>query len=245
MKYKLVALDIDGTTLNSRHEISAETEKWINTALKEGVHVCFSTGRSIRSVYPYLLQLGLKTPVVTVNGSEVWSEPDQLKIRHLMDVDIVKQMHKIAVELDVWYWAYTVEGLFNNEKWAENADALHWMKFGFQTEDEQKLQHIRHILQSWGTLEITNSSPINLELNPKGISKASGLQEVCRLLNINMSQVVAMGDSLNDIAMIQAVGLGVAMGNAQEEVKRVADFTTATNDEDGVAQVIREHVLNR
>jgi hypothetical protein len=98
-------------------------------------------------------------------------------------------------------------------------------------------------VDSWSTLEITNSHPCNLELNPKGISKASGMRKVCELLGITMSEVVAMGDSMNDLSMIRAAGLGVAMGNAQDGVKAAADLVTATNDEHGVAKVIREYVL--
>lgn len=90
---------------------------------------------------------------------------------------------------------------------------------------------------------MTNSHPCNIELNPKGVSKASGLKEVCRRLGIDMSEVVAVGDSLNDLAMIREAGLGVAMGNAQEEVKKAADWTTVTNEEDGVAEVIFKKVL--
>jgi hydroxymethylpyrimidine pyrophosphatase-like HAD family hydrolase len=90
---------------------------------------------------------------------------------------------------------------------------------------------------------VTNSHPCNLEINPIGISKASGIEEVCRLIGISMSEVVAMGDSLNDMAMIKAAGLGVAMGNAQEELKAAADLVTVTNNEHAVAKIIREHIL--
>ncbi|MDF2963402.1 MAG: Cof-like hydrolase, partial [Paenibacillus sp.] len=98
-------------------------------------------------------------------------------------------------------------------------------------------------LEAWGVLEITNSHPLNLELNPKGINKASGIRQVCSLLGIGMSQVIAMGDSLNDESMIREAGLGVAMGNAQDEVKEFADVITATNEEHGVAKIIEQYVL--
>lgn len=94
-----------------------------------------------------------------------------------------------------------------------------------------------------GGLQMTNSSPVNIEINPAGVSKASGVAEVCKLLGIEMSEVVAVGDSLNDLAVIEAVGLGVAMGNAQEQVKEAADLIVASNNEDGIVEVIREHIL--
>ncbi|MNR51606.1 Sugar phosphatase YidA [compost metagenome] len=80
-------------------------------------------------------------------------------------------------------------------------------------------------------------------MNPLGVSKATGVEAVCDLLGISMSEVIAMGDSQNDIAMIREAGLGVAMGNAQEEVKQIADITTVTNNEHAVAQVIRKYLL--
>lgn len=118
-----------------------------------------------------------------------------------------------------------------------------WLKFGFYTENEVNRKAIYQAIASWDAIEMTNSHPFNIECNPKGINKASGLREVCKLYGINMSEVVAIGDSLNDVAMIREAGLGVAMGNAQEEVKKIADIVTATNDEDGVARVIQNFVL--
>jgi hypothetical protein len=98
-------------------------------------------------------------------------------------------------------------------------------------------------LQDLGGLEITNSTPTNLEINPLGVNKAYGIGEVCKLLGIEMSQVVAVGDSLNDLAAIQAAGLGVAMGNAQETVQQEADAVVASNNEDGIAEVIEKYIL--
>ncbi|MBO9605664.1 MAG: HAD hydrolase family protein [Paenibacillaceae bacterium] len=154
-------------------------------------------------------------------------------------------MRELAVTSDTRYWGYTPEGDFNKDNWPDDPASAQWLKFGFSSLDGEKPRIIRATLESWGGLEITNSSPYNLELNPIGISKASGVSEVCRLLGIGMHEVIAVGGSLNDIAMIRAAGLGIAMGNAQDEVKRVADAVTATNDEDGVAEVIERYIFGR
>lgn len=241
--YKLIALDMDGTVLSEQKTISEQNRKWIYAALDAGVTVIFSTGRGVQSALPFIEELKLATPIVAVNGSEVWKQPHVLLKRHLMNVEWIRRMHKMAVDLDTWYWAYAVEGIFNKEQWADDVEAVHWLKFGFYTEEPEKLRLVRTTLSEWGVLEITNSHPNNLELNPKGISKASGVLEVCKLLGIGMSEVIAVGDSLNDIAMIREAGLGVAMGNAQDEVKAVADAVTATNDEDGVARVIQQYIF--
>ncbi len=234
---------MDGTVLNKEGAVSPENRKWINAALEAGVTVSFSTGRGVQSALPIIEEMQLTTPIVAVNGSEVWERPGKLLRRHLMDAEVMGRMHALAVEYDTWYWAYAVEGVFNKEKWLDDPSSVQWLKFGYFTEDSDKLRLIRATLETWGGLEITNSHPNNLEINPGGISKASGVGEVCRLLGIGMHEVIAVGDSLNDIAMIRAAGLGVAMDNAQDAVKRAADAVTATNDEDGVAHVIRRYIF--
>jgi HAD superfamily hydrolase (TIGR01484 family) len=241
--YKLIALDMDGTLLDDEQRISLENRKWINNAVEAGINVCFSTGRGIQDVLPYGVDLNLKTPIVTVNGSEVWEKPNVLLNRYFLETKWVERMHQLAVEHDAFYWGFTVEGLHRKDHWHVNLKSSEWLKFGLHTGNDESRNAIYEEIASWDVIEITNSHPLNIECNPKGINKASGLQEVCTLLGIQMSEVVAIGDSLNDVAMIRASGLGVAMGNAQDEVKKIADMVTAANNEDGVAKVIQNYVL--
>lgn len=244
MKYKLLALDMDGTLLNDKQQITPETEKWIHKAAAAGVHVCLSTGRGYDEAVPYGDQLGLGTPMITVNGSEVWKSPHELYHRELLDKSLVAEMHAIARDKQVWFWAYAVEGSYNEANWnPELLDRNQWMKFGYFTKDDELRHEVLLRLHQLGGLEITNSSPYNLEINPAGISKASGIRTVCGLLGLEMSEVVAVGDSLNDLAAIEAAGLGVAMGNAQDAVKEKADVVTASNNEDGIAWIIRDYIL--
>lgn len=244
MKYKLLALDMDGTLLNDNHQISPETEKWIHKAAAAGVHVCLSTGRSYDEAAPFGKQLGLETPMITVNGSEVWKSPHELYRRELFDKAIIAKMYAIAQEHHVWFWAHSVEGSYNEQNWKLSLlDTDQWLKFGYHTENAEVRHRILMQLQDLGGLEITNSSPYNLEVNPEGINKASGIRTVCKLLGIDMSETVAVGDSLNDLAAIQAAGLGVAMGNAQVAVKENADVVTASNNDDGIAHIIRDYIL--
>lgn len=242
--YKLIALDMDGTFLTEDKRISAENKAAIQAAAEAGVTVMFATGRGIQNVAGYVEELQLAAPIVTVNGSEVWSAPDVLHSRTLLDVELLKEMRAIALEYDTWYWAYSVDGIYNRDNWPDDIDSRQWLKFGYYYEDADKLSAIRAKLEAWDVLEITNSHPSNIELNPKGINKASGIRQVCGMLGIDMSQVIAMGDSLNDESMIREAGLGVAMGNAQEEIKKLADVVTGTNEEHGVAQIIKQYVLS-
>lgn len=244
MTYKLIALDMDGTVLDDEQRISADNKKWIQHALEQGVTVCFATGRELKKITPYMLDLEMNTPIVAVNGSEVWENPKCLLKRHTIDDKWVEKFVTIAQEHDLWIWVTAVEGKYNLQTWEPALLGTNrWLKFGFHTERDDIRHAIYEQFASYDVLEITNSHPHNLEFNPKGINKAQGLKDICETLNIDMSQVLAMGDSTNDVAMLRAAGLGVAMGNAQQVVKDMADLVTVTNNEHGVAKVIREIVL--
>ncbi|WP_262360921.1 Cof-type HAD-IIB family hydrolase [Gorillibacterium timonense] len=242
-RYKLIALDMDGTVLNEESQISPENRKWMERAIEHGVPVMFATGRGLQSVQPYVQELGLASPMVAANGSEVWEAPGRLKTRHLMEVEWIHEMVELAKKHDSWFWGYAVEGLFNKERWLDDPGSVEWLKFGFYLEDAEVLAKIYAELEQTGRYELTNSHPFNIEVNPHGVSKESGMREVCDMLGITMDEVIAMGDSLNDLKMIRAAGLGIAMGNAQEEVKAAADYITALNTEDGVARAIEKFVF--
>jgi hypothetical protein len=242
--YKLIALDMDGTLLTDSKQISAENAKWIARAVERGVTVVMATGRGMQLIRPYTDQLGLDSPVVAVNGGEVWSSPQRLHKRHTLDWRQVDWLRGIALQLGVWYWAYTTEGKLNRDTWGDTVLADHvWLKFGYASKDLAALDRVKAMLDETGAYECTNSHPTNVEVNPSDVSKAAGLRDVCRLLGIDMSQAVAMGDSVNDLSMITEAGLGIAMGNAQEEVKQNAAAVTASNEEDGVAKAIQRYVF--
>ncbi|CAH1058246.1 Cof-type HAD-IIB family hydrolase [Paenibacillus pseudetheri] len=244
-KYRLLALDMDGTLLNDEQIITPTTVKWLQKAVDAGVHVCLSTGRAFTSAFPYAEQLGLVTPMITVNGSEVWRAPHEIYRRSLMDPMLVQQMYELAKEDDIWFWAYSTEKVHKQDNWDGDVTGREWLKFGYHTEDDDLRHKLLLRLQDMGGLEITNSSPHNLEINPLGVNKAAGIMEVCKLLGLDMSQVIAVGDSLNDLAAIQQSGLGVAMGNAQETVKEEADAVVASNNNDGIAEVIQKYIFNK
>lgn len=243
-KYRLLALDMDGTLLNDEQIITPTTVEWLQKAVDAGVHVCLSTGRAFTSAFPYAEQLGLGTPMITVNGSEVWRAPHEIYRRSLMDPMLVKQMYELAKEDDIWFWAYSTEKVHKQDNWDGDVTGREWLKFGYHTEDDELRHKLLLRLQDMGGLEITNSSPHNLEINPLGVNKATGIKEVCKLLGLEMSQVIAVGDSLNDLAAIQQAGLGVAMGNAQETVKEEADAVVASNNNDGIAEVVQKYIFN-
>lgn len=240
---KMIAIDMDGTLLNNEHEISTENRQAIKEAEERGVHVVISTGRTRMTSDDLVKSLSLNSYTINVNGSEIWDESGQLVERTLLATEFIEKMWELKQKYDTYCWGATVGNVWRKGI-PEDLTAHEWMKFGFDIPDNEIREIIFKELSSIEALEVSNSSPTNLEINAKGVNKAKALEKVCKLLGITMDNVMALGDSLNDLAMIKEAGLGVAMGNAQEDVKAAADAITKSNVEDGVAHAIRKYVLS-
>ncbi|MBS8264280.1 HAD family phosphatase [Mesobacillus boroniphilus] len=240
---KLIALDMDGTLLDDRHVVSEENRRAIKEAEKKGVRVVLSTGRSLKTARDYVLSLELSSYLVTINGGEIWGPNGELVQRSMVDTEHIKWMYELSQKHRAGFWATSSEDVWRN-KMPEDLFSQEWIKFGFHIEEDEIRESVLKELKDKGIFEISNSSLKNIEVNALGINKARGLQKVCDLLGISMDNVMAVGDSLNDIAMITEAGLGIAMGNAQETVKEAADDVTGTNQDGGVAQAIQKWVLS-
>lgn len=240
--FKLIALDMDGTLLNEQGAISEENSLAIQEAQAKGIHVVLSTGRSILTCENYAKSLNLSSYLVTVNGSEIWDCSGNLHERNKLHAEYIQMMWEWANTNKTYFWAISTDKVWRNQM-PDDLFAHQWLKFGFDIADDSLRETILQRLLSNQHLEVSNSSPTNIEINAAGVNKANGLLHVCSKLRISMDEVIAMGDSLNDIEMIKAAGCGVAMGNAQNEVKKAADWITDTNEEDGVAKAIRYWVL--
>lgn len=240
---KLIALDMDGTLLNEQHEVTEENRQAIREAENRGVRVVLSTGRSLKTARDYVLSLELSSYLVTVNGGEIWGPNGELVERSIVDTEYIQWMYDLTRKHNTGFWATSSQDVWSN-KIPEDLFSQEWLKFGFYIEEEEIRESVLKELNDKGSFEISNSSLKNIEVNALGINKAKGLEKVCGLLGISMENVMAVGDSLNDIAMITEAGLGIAMGNAQETVKKAADDITGTNQESGVAQAIKKWVLS-
>lgn len=240
---KLVALDMDGTLLNKAGKISEENRRAIKEAENQGVFVVLSTGRSFATCSDFAKSMELQSYLITVNGSEIYDNQGKLVERNIVDSDSIQWMWELSQKYGTHFWAISCDNIYR----AEMPEKIHdsqWLKFGFDTDDESIRKIIMDELVSKGNFEISNSSPTNIEVNAMGVNKAKAIKLVCSLLDITMDNVMAVGDSLNDLAMISEAKVGVAMGNAQEIVKEKADWVTATNEEDGVAKAIRKWALS-
>jgi len=241
-EFKLIALDMDGTLLNNQQEISEENRAAIAKAQEQGVHVVLSTGRSLLTCREYAQSLQLSSYLITVNGSEIWDESGQLVERKLIDASHIEKMWNLTQDHKLNFWAVTTDKVWRDE-FPEDIASQEWLKFGYDIPDDALREEVLKQIAGISDFEISNSSLTNLEINALGINKAKGIMTVCERLGISMDEVIAMGDSLNDMAMIEAAGCGIAMGNAQEAVKEAADWVTDTNVNNGVAKAISHWVL--
>jgi len=235
---KLVALDMDGTLLTKDHEVSVANQEMIAKAQAQGIIVMLCTGRWLTFCEPYAEKLSLDTYFVTVNGGEIWTATKELVERHELTAETIESMWHLGDKVGINMWMTSTTGNFMRSERPDDFYAYQWLKIGYSTEDHKKLAAIKKQLKTYEGLELTNSLPTNIEVNPHGVNKASALIRVCKELGITMDEVMAVGDSMNDIKMIEQAGIGVAMGNAQKEVKDAADFITDANYDDGVAKAI-------
>jgi HAD superfamily hydrolase (TIGR01484 family) len=239
LQIRLLALDLDGTLLTDDKKITENTKYWIQQAQEAGITVIFATGRGWQNAVMYWEELGLTGPMVLVNGADLRKSPDEPWIQHVISKEEIRRLHELAVHHDARFWGYSMESFTRDKEWTDEMLEREWLKFGIRHEDPETLQTMWNTVESWGTLEITQSTPVNMEISVKGVTKETGVRRVCQLLGIGMEEVAAAGDSMNDMYLLQAAGLGVAMGNADETVKSIADMTTDTNENEGVAKLIQ------
>lgn len=239
---KLIALDMDETLLTSEKEVSQPTKDKVTEALTKGAHVVLSTGRWIDTCHPFAKSLNLTSYLITVNGGEIWTVDKELKEQHLFDASLIENIWELGAADDMDTWMVSTENIWYNSR----PDYFHhheWLKIGFASANKERLDQLVEELSHHKELELTNSMRNNVEINPAGVNKASALEKVCDWLGITMDQVMAAGDSLNDMKMIEQAGIGVAMKNGQEAIKNVADYVTESNNQDGVASAIQRFVL--
>lgn len=275
MEVKLIALDLDGTTLGVRG-ISEDTVKTLESAIIKGVHVVIATGRTFTALPEDVFKIKGLEYVISSNGAHITYLPEERFIySNCASPDAIEKVSAILeensqfpVEIFTEGRAYIDEEVFKDlkENGSDYMSAEYVMKtrtpvpgiYDFLREHREAIENINVHFRSledkadfWRYVEsrtdievtVTSSFIHNIEIGGATTSKATAIAKLCSLTGIDEKNVMACGDSPNDIAMLKAAGLGVAMGNAEEEVKAVADFVTLSNVEDGVAYAVKKFVL--
>ncbi|MBJ7693826.1 sugar-phosphatase [Weissella sp. GP1] len=271
MAIKLITIDIDDTLVNTAKQVTPRVKAALQEATAQGVKVVLTTGRPLPGVQEYLDELGLNHQddqyaitynggvVQTTNGEELGGKElaysDYLRLREVADelgaylqVETIDAAYTSAKEIN--YWASRENFLIKMPLFIKPVDEMdpndHYVKFMF-IGDEADIDAWRDALPNdvKEAYYIVKSTPQHLEFMHKDATKGSGLLTLADKLGIDQSETMALGDQQNDITMIEAAGLGVAMGNAVPEVKAVADVETTTQNTDGVGVAVEKWVLGR
>lgn len=271
MAIKLITIDIDDTLVNTAKQVTPRVKAALQEATAQGVKVVLTTGRPLPGVQEYLDELGLNHQddqyaitynggvVQTTNGEELGGKElaysDYLRLREVADelgaylqVETIDAAYTSAKEIN--YWASRENFLIKMPLIIKPVDEMdpndHYVKFMF-IGDEADIDSWRDALPAdvKEAYYIVKSTPQHLEFMHKDATKGSGLLALAAKLGIDQSETMALGDQQNDVTMIEAAGLGVAMGNAVPEVKAVADVETTTQNADGVGVAVEKWVLGR
>ncbi|MFC3024662.1 Cof-type HAD-IIB family hydrolase [Vibrio zhugei] len=266
--YKIIALDMDGTLLNSQKHISPRTKEAITKARQQGIKIVLASGRPIEGMRQQLAELDIHGDddyVLYYNGSLVENlGAGEIVHQNITDGKAAKKIARIAQKLGVNVHAFsTIHGLITpkNSRYTEVEATINGIgitELDFETLDDEHpiiktmiidepavLSEVIKVLppELYNEFTIVQSAPYFLEfLNPAS-NKGAGLAAVAALLNVPREQIISMGDAGNDIHMLEYAGLGIAMDNAMDETKAVADAITASNDDDGVAIAIEKYAL--
>ena len=266
---QLIALDLDGTLLNNDKQISKENQLAIQYAQEKGVKVVICTGRPYSTVKHLLDQLALNHSgqyVVLYNGAQIMELGHQqaifeasLGIQDLNHWQAVCQALELPLDLVDSQWVYrpttypaqypslyvgkVSKALTKSIDYADFSADHRFMKFVISADQD-------HIERQWDLLpeqlkadyNLTWSYDFQLEIMKKGIDKGKALQQLAQRLAISTDQMMGVGDQMNDLAMLQAVGVAVAMGNASPDLKELADFVTLSNEDHGVAHAIYHYL---
>jgi Cof subfamily protein (haloacid dehalogenase superfamily) len=264
VRYRLLVVDLDGTVRSRVHGITPGVRTAVAAARARGVRVCVATGRMWRSAAPWVRALGADPPVILYNGGQVLDfESGRTLYERRLPRDAAREaLALVRRDREVQPLLYLRDNVY-----AERRDPLldaYAVDDGLTyelvpaldpllTEDPHKILVIGPSARI-GALQSTvraarlpvhdvQSEPVYLEILPPNVSKGTALGAMLATLGVAASETIAVGDNWNDLEMIEAAGLGVAMGHAPEEVRARADYVCGTAEEEGVRRVIERFVL--
>ena len=266
---KVICCDIDGTLVRDDKSLSAENIRWIRKAVNEaGVHFCLVSGRMVNGVRPFYNRMGITGPVSCYNGGMLVDEEgdivdDSHRMPHDLAVSLMDVREKFpdvcTIIFDGMRWFLETKDCYvykpkvniyesdctvgDFRKLLESFDTN---KFLFMSQVKGRLEEVRAEIEK--TIDTNRVSFYRnadfLEIMASGYDKGSAIDALSAHYDIEKSCIMAIGDDYNDIAMLRNAGISVAMENAVPEAKAVAKYITDTNNNDGVAKIIKKLVFN-
>ncbi len=263
---KALVLDIDGTLTNSKKEITPATRQAIQELMKRGQKVILASGRPTPGMRRYEKELELDRYggyLLSFNGAKIVDcYTGEILYQRILPLTFLPGLYRFARENGCGLITYLgsdvisafppdeyveLEARINGLPVKEAENFLEFVDFDINkclmTAEPEKAALFEEQLQEryGGRASIYRSEPFFIEIMPQNVNKAASLDKILPVLGVSREDTVCCGDGFNDISMIEYAGVGVAMGNAQQAVKDAADYVTATNDEDGLIQVIEKY----
>ena len=266
---KVLALDLDGTLTNSQKEVTPRTRAALDAAIAKGVTIVLASGRPTAGVLPLAKELGLDKKggcILSYNGGKIIDcRTGETLYQKQLDAQYVPELCAFAAAQNVTIITYNKEGVVTehpDDKWALRecftCKAAHDRRGrSGKVCGLPHLQNAHHAgprppgrgvgrrqKQFDGRIDLYPSSPFFIEAVPLGVAKDGSLAALLEHMGLGRENLMACGDGLNDRSMIEYAGVGVAMQNAEEPVKAVADYVTAAdNDHDGVAEAVEKSLF--
>jgi Cof subfamily protein (haloacid dehalogenase superfamily) len=267
---RLIALDLDGTLLDSDKQLPQDNRAALERAAGEGAEIVPATGRFYKGMPQIIRELPFVHYVISVNGAEVYDVARgktvcESVIPFERAVSVMERLDAIDVIYDCYQggWGWMTKSFYDiAQQYAANIHSLEMIKNlrtpvpelkACLTERAKGVQKIQVFFRDmklrekmlaslpveFPDLVVTTSIVNNIEINSREATKGNALKKLAEYLEIPVSQTMAFGDDTNDISMLRAAGIGVAMGNADERVRQAADFVTTDCDSSGVAAALK------
>lgn len=264
MAIKLVAVDMDDTLLDDTLKVSPRTCEAIRKAQERGVIVTIATGRMFSSVLPFAKQLNIQAPVISYNGGMVrYPVSKEVLFHQSIDGEIAGKIVKLFREHGWYLQSYMNDELYVVER-CEKAKSyeilagiqaiamgdefytmVHEPTKMLSLAEPHEIQEIQQVIHKelGETIFLATSKSNYLEITHPKVNKGHALAILAEQLMIHQDEIMTIGDSNNDYPMIEYAGFGVAMGNASDRVKGIAQAVTADNNHHGVAEAIEKYIL--
>ena len=261
---KMIVIDLDGTALNSNHQVSTKTKEYLKELKENGYIIVIATGRILRSGINITDGAEFANYIISSGGGSIYDNLNKKIIYQneipKKEVETIFSMYKDEMEfIDICnangYYKYTIKNYKEDktckvsktrEKFLDNIDNITHISIISNNGIEELYGLLQEKVPSLDYVKMQDSfsDRIWIDIFGKGTSKYNAIIIVAGKENIENHDIIAFGDGKNDINMIQNCGIGVAMGNALEEVKEVANYITKSNDEDGIIYFLQKYLNN-
>lgn len=263
MAIRLCYFDVDETLVDPQRDIPASLATALEACRQRGIGLGLATGRMYEAARPYAEAIGATAPLILYNGARVCAAADgAVLFARTLELDQARRALRLVVQHRLHVNLYLDDSIFiERETEISRASALKdgvWQRpvgdlLGFLDRAPTKLliigpgEALAALQADFDavphTAEVVRSEPTYLEILPAGVSKGAALVEVSRLFGVPLADIAAFGDSNNDVELLEAAGLGVAVANALDIVKAMADYVATKPDGEGVAEALRRLVL--